>query len=146
MTGGTRQASTFPRRDARGRVVSLTEMMAAVAAGWLLGLAALAAVDGLVTLLGLGPFGRVSGWLAAVLPVWLFVEDARGWRPVTGRYPLALGCALVGLAAGVASAQIVDGWLPPLGSGAVAAAVACGCYPVLWFHGIRWLGGREESR
>lgn len=139
-------AGTFPRRDRDGRVCSVTELLVAVAVGWLLGLVALVLVDGVVTLLGLGPFGRISGWLAATLPVWLFIEEVRAWRPFPVRYPLALGSALLVLVTGVALATIVSAWLPPLGSGAAGAAVASACYAVLWFHGVRWLASRQSQR
>jgi hypothetical protein len=45
---------------------------------------------------------------------------------------VALGLALGTLGAGVAGA------LPPLGSGAVGAAVAILSYSLVWYYGIRW--------
>lgn len=130
-------------RDARGRVTSLGALLGFTLAGLVTGVAALVVIDAVTALLGRGDFGHANGWLAVVLPVWLFIlEELRAWRGVTGRLVLAGSGLLVGLALGLVAANAVAE-LPPLGSGAVGAAVASLAYAVYWYHGIRWLARRE---
>jgi hypothetical protein len=140
--------TTFPRRDGDGRVVRLADLLASVAAGLVLGMAALLVIDGLSALVGLGRFGEISGWLAAILPVWLFTEEFRAWRVVPSRIALALlsGVLAAVLAMGAASAVAGMTALPPLGSGAVGAATGSLVYASLWYVGIRWLADRGVSR
>ena len=128
--------SAFPRRDEHGRIERVVELLGMVLAGIVLGVAILLIIDGIAALLSSATFGRANGWLAVVLPVWLFVEEVRAWRGVRWRYLVALVAiavaALVGLvAAGTAS------FLPPLASGAVGATFAAVSYALLWFYGIR---------
>jgi hypothetical protein len=134
----------FPRRDEAGRVISLGELLVAAAGGTLVGLAALALVDGVLALIGLGDFGRASGWLAAILPAFLFFDDFRAWRGSWVRLLVALGALAVGLAAGLLGAGLVQA-LPPIISGATGALVAVLGYAVIWYTGIRWLTGHRGS-
>ena len=138
--------TTFPRRDADGRVVRLVELLASVAAGLVLGLLALLLIDGLSSLLGLGRFGQLSGWLAGILPVWLFTEEFRAWRGIPARAGLAIVSGLLAGVLGIAVAATIGGVLPPLGSGAVGAAISAFLYGVLWYVGIRWLADRGVPR
>jgi hypothetical protein len=138
----------FPRRDTDGRVISLAELLAAAFGGTLLGLCALALIDGVFAIIGLGKFGRGSGWLAAILPAFLFFDDFRAWRGRSARIVVALVAAAVSIALGLTAAAAVSG-LPPILSGAVGATVAALVYSFVWFVGIRWLTGRRtdvESR
>lgn len=130
----------FPRRDADGRVMSLVELLGAAMIGTVVGLAALAVIDGILALLGLGRFGRASGWLAAVLPGLLYFDDLRAWRGHGVRILVAVVGALVAIGLGMLAAALVGG-LPPMLSGAVGAAVAAVTYAPVWFLGIRWLTG-----
>lgn len=118
--------------------MAAVDLLATALAGLLLGLAAVVLVDGALAFLGLGTFGRASGWLAVILPAWLFLEDVRAWRGTRFRLALALGAAAVTLLLGllVAAAASV---LPPLVSGGAGAAVAVLGYAVLWFYGVRRL-------
>lgn len=118
--------------------MSAGELLAYAMGGLLLGLAAVVVIDGGLALLGLGTFGRASGWLAAILPAWLFLEDVRAWRGARFRLVVAIGAALVALLLGLLAAAPAS-FLPPLGSGAVGAAVAVLGYAVLWFYGVRRL-------
>lgn len=130
-------------RDQHGRVSSLGALLGFTLAGLVTGLVAIAAIDAVTTLVGRGEFGHANGWLAVILPVWLFIlEELRAWRGVTGRLVLAGSGLLVGLALGLLAANAVAA-MPPLGSGAVGAAVASFAYAVYWYHGIRWLARRE---
>jgi hypothetical protein len=131
----------FPRRDERGRVASATELIASVLALVAVGLVLLLAIDGLFTLLGAGSFGKISGWLAGILAVFVFVDDFRAWRGVGMRALVAL----IGIALGVAAGSLVNGAvnsLPKVFSGTIAVAVAALVYAVVWFYGVRWSASR----
>ncbi|NJC82086.1 hypothetical protein [Planosporangium mesophilum] len=138
--------TTFPRRDADGRVLHLAELLASVAVGLVLGILALLVIDGLSSLFGLGRFGQLSGWLAGILPVWLFIEEFRAWHQVRGRIGMALVSGFLAAVLGIAVAAVAESALPPLGSGAVGSAVSALLYGVLWYVGIRWLADRGVPR
>jgi len=136
-------ATQFPRRDAEGRVVSLFELLAAALLGTLVAAAGLALIDGLLALIGLGTFGRASGWLAAILPALLFFDEIRAWRAFGVRFLVGLVAAGVAIGLGLIAAALVAG-LPPLLSGTLGAAVATVVYAFVWFVGIRWLTGQQN--
>src|SRR5690606_35384910 len=136
---------TFPRRDAAGRVMHFPEFVAGAALGVLVGLLALAVIDGIVALLGLARFGSASGWLAVILPALLFFDDLRGWRGHGVRFLVAPVSAAVAIGLGLIAAGLATG-LPPMASGAVGALVAAVAYAVIWFPAIRWLAGENVSR
>lgn len=144
LTG--RAAQTFPRRDAEGRVVSLAELLAAAVLGTLVAAVGLAVIDGLMALIGLGTFGRASGWLAVILPALLFFDEIRAWRDHGVRFLVGLVSAAVaiglGLVVAALSTTVVPG-LVPLLSGALGAGVAAALYAFIWFVGIRWLTGEQ---
>ncbi len=139
-----RATQVFPRRDVNGRVVSVAELVLAGVAGTIVGLVALVLIDGVFALIGIGTFGRTSGWLAAVLPGFLFFDDLRAWRAYRIRILVALVAAVVAVLLGLVAAAIVSG-LPPILSGAVGAAVAAAAYSPLWFFGIRRLTGESTE-
>lgn len=130
--------SSFPRRDENGRVTGLLDLLAISLATVLLGIAAVAGIDAVFTLFGAGRFGRVSGWLAAVLPFLVLSEDFRAWRPLRWRWAVALAAMAAGLALGLLAADAVT-YLPPLWSGAVGATVAVLAYAAVWYFGVRRL-------
>jgi hypothetical protein len=138
--------TTFPRRDADGRVVRLPELLVSIIAGLVLGGVALLVIDGVSALVGMGRFGQLSGWLAGILPVWLFVEEFRAWRAIVSRVGMALLCGMLALVIGVAGAIMVGDVLPPLGSGAVGVTISAVLYGTLWYVGIRWLAERGVAR
>ncbi len=140
-----RDPGAFPRRDEHGRVVGLPDLLALTVAALLTTFAVLVVVDGVSAAFGWNEFGNSSGWLALILPLWLFVlEELRAWRGVHGRIMVAVSGGLVALLAGlVVSGQVAD--LPPLLSGGAGAATASVVYAVYWYHGIRWLARREGS-
>ncbi len=134
-------AENGPYRDAQGRLVALGYLLGFALAGYVIGLAVLLLLDGVLAAFEVDRFGRANGWLAAILPVWLLVEEFRAWRGQPGRLLAALvgatvGVGLGGLAAGLASD------LPPVASGAIGTAVAVLVYSLIWFYGVRWLGER----
>ncbi len=149
MAGPTRRGddrrTTFLQRDDDGRVVSLPQLLVAVLIGAATGVVALVVIDGVFALIGLGEFGRASGWLAAILPALLFFDDFRAWRPHPVRFVAALVAAVVGLGLGMVVAGLAAA-LPPLSSGAVGAAVATLVYSVVWFVGIRLGTGHRSER
>jgi hypothetical protein len=135
---------TFPRRDEAGRVVGLADLLALTGTALLTGFAVLLLLDLAGSLVGWGEFGQASGWLALILPTWLFlIEELRAWRAVRGRHLVVISGALLGMALGLLVAGVTPG--PPLVSSGVGAAVAAVAYAVYWFHGIRWLARREGS-
>ena len=139
----SRSGGRFPRRDEHGRAVGLADLLALTVAALLTTMAVLVVIDAVSVLLGWGTFGSSSGWLALVLPAWVFIlEEFRAWRGVTGRFAVGISGALVALALGLGAANLAAG-LPPLVSGGAGAAVASVAYALYWFHGIRWLARRE---
>lgn len=130
----------FPRRDAAGRVVHLVELLLAAVLGVLVGLAALALIDGIIALIGLATFGSASGWLALILPALLFFDELRAWRGHGVRFLVAIVGAAVAIGLGLIVSGLTDG-LPPMVAGALGAAVAAIVYSFVWFLGIRWLSG-----
>jgi hypothetical protein len=146
-------------RDGHGRLVGLGHLLGFALAGFVIGLAALLVLDAVLALTGVSRFGRANGWLAVILPVWLFVEEFRAEGASRGefrqassarrRQPGRVPAALVGVAVGLALGTLANGLagdLPPLASGAIGAAVAILAYSLVWFYGIRWLGGRAGGR
>jgi hypothetical protein len=133
-------AQPFPRRDARGRVVSIGELFLAGLLAVLVALAGLALIDGVLALVGLSEFGQASGWLAVILPALLFFDDVRAWRGRGVRFLVAPVAAVLAIALGLVGSAAVAA-LPPMLSGAVGAAIAAGLYGPVWFVGIRWLTG-----
>jgi hypothetical protein len=143
----TAPASTpaVPRRDAHGRVVSLSELVGVVVLLAAVNAVGLLAIDGLITLLGSSSFGDSSGWLIVILPGLLFFDDFRGWRGHRVRYLVVLVSAAVAIGLGLLATGLVSG-LPPMASGSIGAIVALLVYAPVWFVGIRWLtGDRMES-
>lgn len=137
----TEQQAGFPRRDAQGRIRVSGDLVGVALAGLVIGLLALVLFDGLFTWLGDGGFGAANGWLAVILPAWLFWDDFRAWEFGAARVVAALSAATLAVVTGLVAAGL-GGGLPSLVSGALGAAVFTLVYAVLWFHGVRWLARR----
>jgi hypothetical protein len=137
------RGSGFPRRDARGRIDVLPDLLGVVLAGLVIGVLALVLLDWVFALAGFGTFGRANGWLALILPAWLFVEEFRAWGPGPARVLAAATCAALGVALGLLVSGLARD-LPPLASGALGAAVAALSYAVTWFSAVRWLARRTS--
>jgi hypothetical protein len=131
--------------SATGRDARLIDLLGQVIIGLVVGLIGLVVIDGIFALLGLGTFGHASGWIIAILPVWLFAEEFRAWPGVVLRIGVAAFAALIGLALGSLVGGVIPA-LPPLGVGAVGAAVATLSYAMVWFFGVRWVAGRVGER
>ncbi|MGK5522729.1 hypothetical protein ACSNN9_25690 [Micromonospora sp. URMC 107] len=128
----TEQRSGFPRRDAEGRILTLGDLLGVSLAGLVIGVLAVVLFDWAFALIGSGDFGRSNGWLAIILPAWLFWDDFRAWE---------FGAAAVGVVAGLVVAGLAAG-LPSLLSGGLGAATFTLGYAVVWFHGVHWLARR----
>jgi hypothetical protein len=137
--------ASYPPRDANGRVGTLANIVGGVIFGIVLCMIVLVLIDGLFTILGVGKFGTISGWLAGILPVWLFIEDFRAWKGVPGRLAVLLAGGALGLIAGIAVSSVLTG-LRPAFNGGISVTVACLVYAVLWFFGIRYLANRLGER
>jgi hypothetical protein len=135
------QRPAFPRRDAEGRILTLGDLLGVSLAGLVIGVLALVLFEWAFASIGAGGFGRTNGWLAVILPLWLFWDDFRAWEFGAARVIAALVAAAVGVFAGLLAAGLAAG-LPPLVSGALAAAVFTLAYAVIWFHGVHWLARR----
>ncbi|MEH1012386.1 hypothetical protein V6U90_04565 [Micromonospora sp. CPCC 206060] len=133
--------SGYPRRDAEGRIRVLGDLLGISLAGLVTGVLALVLFDAVLAFLGAGEFGRANGWLALILPGWLFLEEFRAWAFGAARVVAALVAAAVGLTGGLLAAGLAGG-LPALASGALAATTCTMLYALIWFHGVRWLARR----
>ena len=138
-------AQKYPHRDADGRVVSASEMVISVITSVAIVTVLLIVVDALASVAGRGSFGRISGWPAAILAVWLFIEDFRAWKIGPARVGVALVAAALGALAGGLLASVL-GVLPPLFAGALGALLACLIYAMIWFFGVRLVAGRTTER
>lgn len=135
---------TFPRRDVDGRYLSLVELVAVAVVGALVSFGAVALLDWLMSLVNMGAFGTGSGWLAATLPILVFLDDFRAWRDAGGaRWIAAIAAVLLSLGAGLVLAASFEGWA--LITGAVGAFTLTVFYGVLWFVGVRLLTGSLEG-
>jgi hypothetical protein len=137
----TEAQSGFPRRDADGRILAVTDLLGLVLAGLVIGLLALLIFDGGFSLLGFGEFGGASGWLAVILPAWAFVEEFRAWSFGAARVVVALVGVVVSITFGLLVAGLLNE-AGPLWSGVAAAAAFALAYALIWFYGIRWLAHR----
>lgn len=131
----------FPRRDADGRIVRLPDLIGTALGGLVIGVLALVVLDWGFDLIGGGDFGQANGWLAVILPVWLFVEEFRAWGPGPARIAAALLAAAVGIIIGLIGAGVANA-LPPLVTGVFGAGLFALAYALVWFVGVRWLAAR----
>lgn len=135
---------SFPQRDENGRIVWLTQLLAFTVMSVAVGVVLLAAIDGVLALLGFTEFGRdISGWICGVLAVFVFVDEFRAYKGHSVRYWLAPLAGLLGLGVGIlATAVLPSDWLP-LFTGAIGVAAAMICYALGWFVGTRLTGADQ---
>lgn len=129
------------RRDADGRLATVGDLLGVVLAGLVCGVVILLIFEAITALLRLSTFGDASGWLAVVLPVWLFADDFRAAPFGAPRVVVALLGAGFGVAVGMTAAGLAAGY-PALVSGAVGATALTVTYALIWFYGLRWLRHR----
>jgi len=131
-----------PRRDADGRLATFADLLGTALAGLVIGVVVLLVFEGVMSLVRLSEFGNASGWLALILPVWLFTEEFRaaGW----GAYRIVVALLGIGfgVAVGMTLAGLAAGPFPPLVSGAIGAFGLTVVYCAVWFYGLRWLSHR----
>jgi hypothetical protein len=131
-----------PRRDANGRLASAGDLIGVALAGLVCGFVILLVFEAIMSLVRLSQFGDTSGWLALILPVWLFTEEFRAADYGAYRVIVALLGAGFGVAAGMTLAGLAAGPFPTLVSGAIGAAGLTVVYCLVWFYGLRWLSHR----
>lgn len=119
----------------------LPDLIGTALGGLVIGLLVLIVFDWAFALIGLVSFGGANGWLALILPAWLFIEEFRACGRGPVRIAAALVAAAVGLTLGLAVAGLVN-VLPALWTGVIGAAVAVLTYALIWFVGVRWLDSR----
>ena len=131
-----------PRRDADGRLVTIGDLLGVALAGLVCGVVVMLLFEGALSLLRMSEFGDTSGWLALILPVWLFTEEFRAAQYGAYRVVVALLGAGFGVALGMTLAGLAAPAFPPLASGAIGAAGLTVVYCLVWFYGLRWLSHR----
>ncbi|MEU7840396.1 hypothetical protein AB0B39_05420 [Micromonospora sp. NPDC049114] len=138
---GSEQQGGFPRRDAEGRVRTLGDLLGVCLAGLVIGVLALVLFEWAFASFGAGDFGHTNGWLAVILPAWLFWDDFRAWDFGAARVAAAFVALAVAVLVGLLVAGLAAGF-PPLLSGALGAAAFTVAYALVWFPGVRWLARR----
>ena len=131
-----------PRRDADGRLVTVGDLLGVALAGLVAGIVVLLVFEGIMSLARAFDFGASSGWLAVILPVWLFTEEFRAAGYGAYRIVVAALAAGFGIAVGMTLAGLAAAAFPPLVSGAVGAFGLTVVYCLVWFYGLRWLSHR----
>jgi hypothetical protein len=131
-----------PRRDAHGRLATIGDLLGVALAGLVCGLVILLAFEGIMSLTGLSEFGHTSGWLALILPIWLFTEEFRAADYGASRVAVAILGAGIGVAVGMTLAGLTPEAFPALVSGLVGAVGFTVAYCLVWFYGLRWLSHR----
>ena len=131
-----------PRRDPNGRLATLGDLLGAAFAGLVIGVVLLLIFEALLSLTRVSEFGDTSGWLALVLPVWLFIEEFRAEAYGASRVVVAMLAAGFGVAGGMTVAGLAAAEFPSLVSGLAGAAASTVVYCVVWFYGLRWLSHR----
>jgi hypothetical protein len=132
-----------PRRDPSGRLATIGDLLGTALAGLVIGAVLLLAFEAILALTRAAEFGHTSGWLALILPLWLFTEE---FRAAKDQGPYRVVVAVLGAGFGVATGLIFVGLVAPifpaLASGLVGAATFMIVYCLIWFYGLRWLSHR----
>jgi hypothetical protein len=132
-----------PRRDADGRLATFPDLLGVALAGLVSGIVVLLVIEAVMSLTHISTFGDTSGWLALILPLWLFTEEFRAVGYGAHRVVVALLAGGFGVAVGMTLAGLVPAAYPNLVSGVVAAAGFTVVYCAIWFYGLRWLEHRQ---
>jgi hypothetical protein len=131
-----------PRRDPSGRLATIGDLLGTALAGLVIGVVVLLAFEAVLALTRVTSFGHTSGWLALILPVWLFTEEFRAAGYGAYRIVAAGLAAGFGVAAGMTVAGLASAAFPSLVSGFVGAAGCTVVYCLTWFYGLQWLSDR----
>ncbi|GIF19918.1 hypothetical protein BJ973_006960 [Actinoplanes tereljensis] len=132
-----------PRRDPTGRLATIGDLLGTALAGLVIGAVLLLAFEAILSLTRVSEFGGTSGWLALILPLWLFTEEFRAARE-SGPYRVVVAVlgAGFGLAVGMSLVGVAAPVFPALVSGLAGAAGLTVVYCLVWFYGLRWLSHR----
>jgi hypothetical protein len=136
------KSARHPRRAADGRLATVGDLLGVALAGLVCGVVVLLVFEGIMSLVRFSEFGDTSGWLALILPVWLFTEEFRAAGYGAHRVIVAILGAGFGVAVGMTLAGLAAGPFPVLVSGAIGAAGLTVGYCLVWFYGLRWLSHR----
>ena len=132
-----------PRRDPSGRLATVGDLLGTALAGLVIGAVLLLGFEAIVALFRASDFGHTSGWLALILPLWLFTEEFRAAHAAgPNRFVVAVLAAGFGVAVGLSLVGLVAPTFPRLVSGLVGAGSFTVVYCLVWFYGLRWLGHR----
>jgi hypothetical protein len=117
------------------RLTRLTDLIGQSLAGFVASLAGVLIIDGIGALFGSGRFGELSGWLALVFPILIFVQQFSLAKGEPGRMPAALAGVVAAVALGLLAAGVASR-LPAVASGAIGALVAMLVYATIWHVGL----------
>jgi hypothetical protein len=131
-----------PRRDPNGRLATFGDLVGTCLAGLVTGIVLVLVLEAILSVTRVSHFGNTSGWLAVILPVWLFTEEFRAERSGGYRIVVAVLAAGFGVATGLSFAGLAALDFPRLVSGFVGATVFAVVYCLVWFYGLRWLSHR----
>ena len=131
-----------PRRDPSGRLATIGDLLGTALAGLVTGAVLLLVFEAVLSLTRISEFGDTSGWLALILPLWLFTEEFRAAGRGPYRVVVAVLAAGFGVAAGLSFAGLAAPVFPDLASGLVGAGACTVVYCLVWFYGLRWLSHR----
>jgi hypothetical protein len=131
-----------PRRDPSGRLATIGDLLGTAVAGLVIGAVLLLAFEAVLSLTRVSEFGGTSGWLAMILPLWLFTEEFRAADYGAYRVVVAVLAGGFGVASGLSFAGLAAPVFPDLVSGLVGAGACTVVYCLVWFYGLRWLSHR----
>lgn len=131
-----------PRRDPNGRLATIGDLVGTCMAGLVTGIVLVLILESVLSVTRVSHFGDTSGWLAVILPVWLFTEEFRAEKFGAARLVVGVLAAGFGVATGLSAAGLAAIDFPRLVSGFVGAAVFAVVYCLVWFYGLRWLSHR----
>jgi len=126
------------------RIHRLTDLLAQCLAGFVISIAGVALMDGFFSLIGLGTFGDLNGWLALVFPIIVFAGQFSAAKGERGRLLVTVIGAVSALVLGSVAAGAFSR-LPPMGSGAVGALVATLVFAAIWHVGLAIAAGKPTS-
>jgi uncharacterized PurR-regulated membrane protein YhhQ (DUF165 family) len=132
-----------PRRDPNGRLATFGDLLGTMLAGLVTGIVLVLILEAVLAVTHVSRFGATNGWLAVILPVWLFIEEFRAERFGAPRVVVALLAAGFGVATGLSLAGVAAIDFPHLVSGFAGAAGFAVVYCLIWFYGLRWLSPPE---
>jgi hypothetical protein len=132
-----------PRRDPSGRLATIGDLLGTALAGLVIGAVLLLIFEAVLSLTRIADFGDTSGWIALVLPIWLFVEEFRAEGFGAPRVVVAVLAVGFGIAAGLTLAGFAAAEFPSLVSGLAGAFGCTVVYCLIWFYGLQLMNDRD---